>query len=103
MKWNFWKKRTWANLDAFEGRETSSGVNITEAVVLGIPAVFACVRVLTEAIASLPLITYERFENGDRERARGFSLFRLLHDAPNPLMTSCSWIFRSTASESGEI
>ena len=88
MKFPFFKKRNWANLDAFEGRETSSGINITEAVVMGIPAVYACVRVLTEAIASLPLITYERFANGDKERARGFSLFRLLHDAPNPLMTS---------------
>lgn len=88
FRFPFFKKRNWANLDAFEGRETSAGINITESVVLGIPAVFACVRVLTEAIASLPLITYERFDNGDKERARGFSLFRLLHDAPNPLMTS---------------
>jgi HK97 family phage portal protein len=31
---------------------------------------------------------YERLPNGDRERARGFSLYRLLHDEPNPLMTS---------------
>jgi HK97 family phage portal protein len=87
MNWKFWK-RSWANLDAFEGRETSSGVPLTESTVLGIPAVFACVRVLTEAIAALPLITYERFANGDRERARGFSLYNLLHDEPNPLMTS---------------
>lgn len=84
----FKKKRNWANLDAFEGRETSSGINITENVALGIPAVYACVRVLTEAIAALPLLTYERFENGDKERARNFSLFHILHDSPNPLMTS---------------
>jgi HK97 family phage portal protein len=88
MNFPFFKKRNWVNLDAFEGRETSSGIPITESVVLGIPAVYACIRVLTEAIAALPLITYERFPNGDKERARGFSLFRLLHDAPNPLMTS---------------
>lgn len=88
MKFPFFKKRNWANLDAFEGRETSAGIHVTEAVALGIPAVYACVRVLTEAIASLPLITYERFENGDKERARDFSLYTLLHDSPNPLMTS---------------
>jgi HK97 family phage portal protein len=88
MNFPFFKKRNWANLDAFEGRETSSGINISESVVLGIPAVYACIRVLTEAIASLPLITYERFNNGDKERARDFSLYRLLHDQPNPLMTS---------------
>lgn len=85
---SLFKKRSWANLDAFEGRETSSGIHINETVALGIPAVYACVRVLTEAIASLPLIIYERFDNGDKDRAKGFSLYRLLHDEPNPLMTS---------------
>lgn len=88
FRFPFFKKRSWANLDAFEGRETSSGIHINETVALGIPAVYACIRVLSEAIASLPLITYERFTNGDKDRARDFSLFRLLHDAPNPLMTS---------------
>ncbi|MCK9364019.1 MAG: phage portal protein [Syntrophales bacterium] len=85
---SLFKKRSWANLDAFEGRETSYGIHINETVALGIPAVYACIRVLTEAIASLPLITYERFANGDKDRAKGFSLYHLLHDEPNPLMTS---------------
>lgn len=88
MRLPFFRKRNWATVDAFEGADTSSGIPITETSVLGIPAVYACIRVLTEAIASLPLITYERFPNGDRERARGFSLYPLLHDAPNDLMTS---------------
>ena len=88
MNFPFFKKRNWANLDAFEGRETSAGIKITETVALGIPAVYACVRVLTEAIAALPLLTYERFENGGKERAKGFSLYTLLHDSPNPLMTT---------------
>jgi HK97 family phage portal protein len=84
----WFKKRSWATLDAWEGRDTTSGICITDAVALGVPVVYACVRVLTEAIASLPLMTYERLPNGDRQRARDFSLFRLLHDEPNPLMTS---------------
>lgn len=82
------EERSWVNLDAFEGRETSSGVSITESVALGIPAVYACIRVLSEAIASLPLLVYERFPDGDKERARNFSLYKILHDSPNPLMTS---------------
>jgi len=88
MRFPFFKKRSWANLDAFAGRETSSGIHINETVALGIPAVYACIRVLTEAIAALPLITYQRFDNGDKERARDFSLYSILHDEPNPLMTS---------------
>jgi phage portal protein BeeE len=77
MNFPFFKKRSasWANLDAFEGRESSAGIHINETVALGIPAVFACVRVLTEAIASLPLLTYERFDNGDKDRARSFFPF----------------------------
>lgn len=85
---SLFKKRSWGNLDAVQGRETSAGIHINETVALGIPAVYACIRVLTEAIASLPLMTYERFDNGDKERAKTFSLYRLLHDSPNPLMTS---------------
>lgn len=82
------KRRNWTNLDAFEGRASSSGINVSETVALGIPAVYACIRVLAESIASLPLIVYERFPGGDKERAKDFSLYSILHDSPNPLMTS---------------
>jgi HK97 family phage portal protein len=86
--WPFIKKRSWTNLDLFEGRESTSGMPVTESAILGIPAVCACVKVLAESIASLPLITYERFSNGDKDRAKDFSLYRILHDEPNPMMTS---------------
>ncbi len=85
---NMFKRRNWANLDKFLDRPTSSGINVTETVALGIPAVYACIRVLAESIASLPLITYERLPDGDKQRATGFSLYPLLHDQPNPIMTS---------------
>ncbi len=84
----FKRKRNWANFDAFKGEETSSGVRLTDDKIMGIPAVFACVRVLSESIASLPLITYERLANGNKQRARDFSLYNILHDSPNPLMTA---------------
>jgi HK97 family phage portal protein len=85
---NFFKRRNWDNLDKFLDRPTSSGISVTETVALGIPAVYACIRVLAESIASLPLITYERLPNGDKQRATGFSLYPILHDQPNPIMTS---------------
>ena len=81
------RKRSWANMDAFEGQETSSGVSLTESGVLAIPAVFSCVKILSESIASLPLLVYER-DGKNRNRARSFSLYDLLHRAPNPRMTS---------------
>jgi len=84
----FKRKRNWANFDAFQGEETSSGVRLTDDNIIGIPAVFACVRVLSESIASLPLITYERQPDGNKNRAKNFSLYNILHSSPNPLMTA---------------
>lgn len=56
-------------------------------------AVYACVRVLSEAVAGLPLNLYKTTETG-AEKATDHSLYALLHDAPNPEMTS--FVFRET-------
>lgn len=52
-----------------------------------LPAVFACIRVLSETVAGLPLITYRERNDGGRERATTHPLYRLLHRQPNPEMT----------------
>lgn len=54
---------------------------------LGLPAVFAAVRVLAEGVGSLPLIVYQRRRGGGRVRAFFDPAYRLLHDRPNPEMT----------------
>jgi HK97 family phage portal protein len=51
-------------------------------------AVYACVRVLAESVAGLPLILYRRLENGGKERAYEHPLYDLLHANPNPDMTA---------------
>ncbi len=56
-------------------------------------AVYACVRVLSETIASLPLHVYRRTGQG-KEKAMDHNLYYLLHDEPNPEMTS--FVFRET-------
>lgn len=50
--------------------------------------VFACVRVLAESVAMLPLVLYEQLPNGGRERAISHPLYAILKDLPNPEMTS---------------
>lgn len=45
---------------------------------LGLPAVYACVRVLAFTAASLPLIAYERVGEHDRRRAQGVYFQRLI-------------------------
>lgn len=57
-------------------------------------AVYACVRILAEAIAGLPLHLYRRGKNGSKDKAADHPLYSLLHDEPNPEMTS--FVFRET-------
>jgi len=70
---------------------TRAGVTIDEQSALALPIVYACVRVIAESIASLPLITYRRTPEGGKERATDNPYYSLFHDAPNPAMTSFGW------------
>ncbi len=55
---------------------------------MALPSVFACIRVLGETVAGLPLITYRETRNGGRERATNHPLYRVLRRQPNPEMTA---------------
>ncbi len=54
----------------------------------------SCVRILSEAVAGLPLHFYRYTDNGGKEKAADHPLYFLLHDEPNPEMTS--FVFRET-------
>lgn len=60
-------------------------------------AVFACVRVLSESVAQLPLKIYRR-KGGERQEASDHYLYSLLHDAPNPRQTAFNFWEAITAS-----
>ena len=72
---------------------STSGKRVNERSSMQMTAVYSCVRILSEAIASLPLHVYEQSETHS-QKARDHPLFFLLHDEPNPEMTS--FIFRET-------
>lgn len=55
-------------------------------------AVYACVRILSESIAGLPVHLYHYNEDGSKEKAIDHPLYRILHDEPNPEMSS--FVFR---------
>ena len=76
----------------FFGR-SNAGKRVTDRTALQHIAVYACVRVLSEAIAQLPLHVYKYNDSG-KERVPRHPLYFLLHDEPNPEMTS--FIFRET-------
>ena len=73
---------------------TTSGNRVTEQSAMQMTAVYACVRILSEAIAGLPVHLYHYTETGSKEKAVGHPLYFLLHDEPNPEMTS--FVFRET-------
>lgn len=73
---------------------STSGKSVTERSSMQMTAVYACVRILSEAIAGLPLHLYRYKEGGGKEQAIDTNLYRLLHDEPNPEMTS--FVFRET-------
>ena len=73
---------------------STSGKSVTERSSMQMTAVYSCVRILAEAVAGLPLHLYKYNESGGKERAAENQLYFLLHDEPNPEMTS--FVFRET-------
>ncbi len=72
------------------GAPTAAGPSVSEESALRFGAVYACVRIIAEDIASLPLITY-RQQGRSKERARDHPLYTVLHDLANPETTSFEW------------
>jgi HK97 family phage portal protein len=81
-------------LEAFGARKTSSGVSVSADSAMRLSAVSACVRLISESIASLPLNVFRRVDAKRRERVSDVPAYRLLHAEPNRLMTS--FVFRDT-------
>ena len=73
---------------------STSGKAVTERSAMQMTAVYSCVRILAEAIAGLPLHVYRYNDDGGKEKALDHSLYLLLHDEPNPEMSS--FVFRET-------
>lgn len=70
-----------------------SGKNVNEFAAMQNSVVYACCKIISESIASLPLHVYQ-YKNGGKEKVPKHPLYFLLHDAPNEEMTS--FVFRET-------
>lgn len=76
----------WLNSDGDFSLAKLKG-SVTEEKALGIDAVYACVNLYARTLASMPLVLYRKGENG-KERATDHPLYNLLHNEPNPNMSS---------------
>lgn len=88
------KNSTTGSAYTFYTGTSTSGKTVTERTAMQMTAVYSCVRILSEAVAGLPLHLYRYTERGGKERAADHTLYTLLHDEPNPEMTS--FVFRET-------
>ena len=88
------QNRTAGSGYAFYFGGTTSGKAVTERSAMQMTAVYSCVRILAEAVAGLPLHLYRYKEDGGKEKALDHPLYLLLHDEPNPEMSS--FVFRET-------
>lgn len=88
------KNKTSGSSYSFFMGNSTSGKRVNERSSMQMTAVYSCVRILSEAVASLPLHFYKYGENGSKVKAIDHPLYRLLHDEPNPEMTS--FVFRET-------
>lgn len=68
--------------------QSVSGVHVDADTSLKISTVWACVGLLAETIASLPLVIYRNRDDDGRERARNHPLYSILHDQPNEQQTA---------------
>lgn len=88
------QNRTTGSNYAFFMGGTTAGKTVTERSAMQMTAVYSCVRILAEAVAGLPLHLYKYTDGGGKEKALDHPLYRLLHDEPNPEMSS--FVFRET-------
>lgn len=86
----FWKE--WG------GSTSASGKHVTVDKALQLSAVWACVRLLSESVSTLPLRLYERRDDGSRVPATDHPLYRLLTVSPNAEMTPARFILMIVAS-----
>ena len=88
------QNRTPGSAFSFVFGGTVAGKNVSERSAMQITAVYACVRILAESVASLPLHLYKYNATGGKVKAMEHNLYHLLHSEPNPEMSS--FVFRET-------
>ena len=88
------QNRTAGSSFAFYMGGSTAGKYVNERSAMQMTAVYACVRILSEAVAGLPLHLYRYNDTGGKEKAVDHPLYTLLHDEPNPEMSS--FVFRET-------
>ncbi|GAB5500979.1 MAG: phage portal protein [Pseudohongiellaceae bacterium] len=86
----WWRRRSASPLEALlrGGGQTAAGVSVSPQTALRQATVGACIRVLSETIASLPLVLYRSRADGGRDEAADHPLHTLLRRRPAKWLTA---------------
>jgi HK97 family phage portal protein len=91
---NLFEKRSLTDSQLYNlivgGNATYAGPSVNEDNAMRSSAVYACIRIISESIASLPLVLYKQ-QGRNKNRAVTHPLYPLLHDMANPEMTAFEW------------
>jgi HK97 family phage portal protein len=79
------------------GNRTLSGETISPSSAMGLSAYYAAIRAISEDCGKLPLLLYQRLDAGGKKRLVNDPIYRLIHDEPNPEMSSQT--FRETLTQ----
>ena len=73
---------------AYPSQPVTTGLKqMTPELAMQVGAIYACVDLVASTVSSLPMHVYKTDRNGHRELARDSSLWFLLHESPNSVMT----------------
>lgn len=96
--WKFWEQRSvprWTTPQSaaefsalFGSGPTASSIDVTPEKALTVPAVFACIAVLSQDVARTPIRLRRKVANDTYVDAVDHDLFEVLHDLPNPEQTA---------------
>lgn len=75
-----------------QGGVSASGASVTADTAMQVSAVFSAVRILSETIASLPLVMYRRLPDGGKERATDHPLYKVVGRTPNDVQSRFEWL-----------
>lgn len=100
--WFKGERRGWENGDQMERQGSwwslfaptpaTSGQNVNERNALQLATVYACIRIIAETIASLPVSVYKPgAKPGAKDSLRDHPLYKVVHDEANDEMTSFSF------------
>jgi HK97 family phage portal protein len=73
-----------------DGIPTLAGPPVNEVSAMRSSAVYACIRIISESIAALPLVIYKQ-DGRDKQKAVTHPLYPVLHNLANSDMTAFEW------------